>query len=132
MAVRMERLRRFVPVPQVAVHAVKAVQADTRQSIGQWKVLQVLIDLVVGQEAPPKAPGVTTERLRCLVPVAQVAEHGVKADQLDTLQSTAHWKLLQVADALKDGQPWPPNLAAVTTERVLVFEPLPHDLEQVP
>ena len=72
--VRMERLRRLVPVAQVALHAVKAVQADTRQSIGHAKVLQVLIDLLIGQEAPPNAAGVTTERLRCLVPVAQVAE----------------------------------------------------------
>jgi hypothetical protein len=49
----MERLRRFVPVAQVAVHAVKGVQADTRQSIGQKKVLQVLMDLVRPQAAPP-------------------------------------------------------------------------------
>jgi hypothetical protein len=31
----MERLRRLVPVAQVAEHAVNAVHADTRQSIGQ-------------------------------------------------------------------------------------------------
>ena len=49
----MERLRRFVPVPQVAVHAVKAVQADTLQSTGQWKVLQVFMNLVTGQVTPP-------------------------------------------------------------------------------
>ena len=47
MVERMERLRRFVPVAQVAVHAVKAVQADTLQSTGQWKVLQVFMNLVV-------------------------------------------------------------------------------------
>ena len=49
----MERLRRFVPVPQVAVHAVKAVHADTRQSIGQAKVWQVFMNLVTGQVTPP-------------------------------------------------------------------------------
>ena len=51
--VRMERLRRLVPVPQVRVHAVKAVQADTRQSIGHAKVLQVFMNLVTGQVMPP-------------------------------------------------------------------------------
>ena len=51
--VRMERLRRLVPVPHVAVHAVKAVQADTRQSIGHAKVLQVFMNLVTGQVTPP-------------------------------------------------------------------------------
>ena len=53
MVERMERLRRFVPVAQVAVHAVKGVQADTRQSMGQWKVLQVFMNLVAGQVTPP-------------------------------------------------------------------------------
>ena len=92
MAVRMERLRRFVPVAQVAVHAVKAVQADTRQSMGQKKVLQVLMPLVILQAAPPKAAVVMVERERFLVPEPQVAEHAVKAVQLVTLQSIGHWK----------------------------------------
>ena len=93
----MERLRRLVPVLHVAEHAVNAVQADTRQSIGQWKVLQVLMDLLSGQAAPPNAAGVTVERVRFLVPEAHVAEHGVKADQPETLQSTGHWKWLHDA-----------------------------------
>jgi hypothetical protein len=52
-AVRMERPRRLVPVPQVAVHAVNAVQVDTRQSMGQAKVWQVFMNLVTGQVTPP-------------------------------------------------------------------------------
>jgi hypothetical protein len=38
-----------------------------------------------------------TERLRCLVPLPQVAEQALKADQPETLQSIGHWKWLQEA-----------------------------------
>jgi hypothetical protein len=88
----MERLRRFVPVAQVALQEVKGVQADTRQSMGQKKVLQVLMLLLSGQAAPPKAAVVMVERERFLVPEPQVAEHALKSDQLETLQSIGHWK----------------------------------------
>jgi hypothetical protein len=83
----MERLRRLVPVPQVAVHAVKAVQVDTRQSTGQAKVWQVFMNLVMGQVIPPWPFMLMMERVRCLVPEPQVAEQAVNAVQLETLQS---------------------------------------------
>jgi len=37
------------------------------------------------------------ERVRFLVPEAQVAEQAPKADQRETLQSMGHWKWLQEA-----------------------------------
>jgi sulfur carrier protein ThiS len=60
--------------------------------MGQKKVLQVLMPLVILQAAPPKAAVVMVERERFLVPEPQVAEHALKSDQLETLQSIGHWK----------------------------------------
>jgi hypothetical protein len=51
-AVRTERLRFLVPVAQVLVQALKAVQAVTLQSMGQAKVLQVVEEVTVGQATP--------------------------------------------------------------------------------
>ena len=104
----MERVRCLVPEPQVAEQAVKAVQLETRQSTGQANVKHVLYSLVRGQDTPPCTLVVSTERLRFLVPVPQVAVHAVKAVQLDTLQSTGQWKVLQVFMNLVAGQVTPP------------------------
>jgi hypothetical protein len=49
----MERLRFLVPVAQVLVQALKAVQAVILQSMGQAKVLQVLMVFKIVQAAPP-------------------------------------------------------------------------------
>jgi hypothetical protein len=100
--------------------------------MGQAKVLQVFTLVVVGQATPPWAAAITTERVRFLVPVAQLAEQAVKADHADTLQSTAQAKVLHVVEAVKEGQPTPPKRATVTMERFLVLEPVPQDLEQTP
>jgi len=100
--------------------------------MGQAKVLQVLTLVKVGQVLPLWAAATTTERVRFLEPEAQVAEQEVKADHAETLQSMAQAKVLQVAEAVKEGQPAPPKRATVTMERDLVLEPVPQDLVQAP
>jgi hypothetical protein len=52
---------------------------------------------------------VTVERVRFLVPVAQVAEQAVKADQPETLQSMGQAWVLQVVEEVKVGHPMPPK-----------------------
>ena len=103
----IERVRCLVPEPQVAEHAVNAVQLETRQSIGQANLLQVLYSLVRGQDTPPCTLAVSTERLRFLVPVPQVAVQALYLDQAETLQSTGQGKLLQVLYSLSIGQVTP-------------------------
>jgi hypothetical protein len=75
---------------------------------------------------------VRTERLRRLVPVAQVLEQLVKADQLETLQSTGQAKVLQALELPRAGQATPPCWAAVSTERLRDLAPVAQDLEQLP
>ena len=104
----IERVRCLVPEPQVAEHAVNAVQLETRQSTGQANLLQVLYSLVRGQDTPPCTLVVSTERLRFLVPVPQVAVQALYLDQAETLQSTGQGKLLQVLYSLSIGQVTPP------------------------
>ena len=104
----MERERFLEPVAQVAVQAVKAVQEVTLQSMGQAKVLQDFTVFIAGQSTPSKEAATTTERERFLVPVAQVAEQALKADQPETLQSMAHAKALQVWVERLMPQPAPP------------------------
>jgi hypothetical protein len=48
-----ERERFLVPEAQVAEQALKAVQEETLQSMGQAKVLHDLMPAITGQPAPP-------------------------------------------------------------------------------
>merc|ERR1719161_2257754 len=130
--VRTERVLVLEPVPQDMVQLVNADQLETLQSTGQAKVLQVLYSLVRGQPTPPWALVVRTERLRRLVPVAQVAEQLVKAVQADTLQSTGQAKVLQALELPRAGQATPPCWAAVSTDRLRDLVPVAQDLEQPP
>jgi hypothetical protein len=66
-----ERVRNFVPVPQVAVHALYADQPDCLQSTAQAKVLQVVEEVKVGQPRPPRLVEVTMERVLVFMPVPQ-------------------------------------------------------------
>ena len=70
-------------------------------------LLQVLYSLVRGQDTPPCTLVVSTERLRFLVPVPQVAVQALYLDQAETLQSTGQGKLLQVLYSLSIGQVTP-------------------------
>jgi uncharacterized phosphosugar-binding protein len=98
--------------------------------MGQAKVLHDLVEDNIGQATPPWATVVRTERLRFLVPVAQEAEHGVKADQTVTLQSIGHPKVLQERVFERTGQATPPAERPVRMERLLLLEPVPQVLVQ--
>jgi hypothetical protein len=65
-----------------------------------------------------------------LEPVPQDLVQAPYLDQPETLQSMGQAYVLQVVVELKPGQPTPPLAVAVTTERVLVLEPVPQDLVQ--
>jgi hypothetical protein len=131
-AVTTDLARVWTPPPQSSEQADQAVQPESLQSIGQAKVLQDLALPVLGQARPPWAVAVKTERLRNLVPVAQVLEQLVKADQLETLQSTGQAKVLQALELPRAGQATPPCWAEVSTERLRDLVPVAQDLEQPP
>jgi hypothetical protein len=114
----------------VAVQAVKAVQEVTLQSMGQAKVLQVFTEVRTGQEEPPSAAELITERERFLVPEAQVAEQALKAVQEETLQSMGQAKVLHDLMPAMTGQPTPPKRAEVTTERKRFLVPEAQVAEQ--
>ena len=73
----MERVRCLVPEPQVAEQAVKAVQLETRQSIGQAKEWQFSELEREGQVTPPCLTSVTMERDLVFEPVPQVLVHAL-------------------------------------------------------
>ena len=104
----MERLRVWTPPPQFSEQVPQAVQPETLQSMGQAKVLQVLYSLSMGQVTPPWMAELRTERLRFLVPVAQVLVQALKAVQAVILQSMGQAKVLQVLMVLTMGQAAPP------------------------
>ena len=74
----------------------------------------------------------TTERDLVLDPVPQDLVQEPYLDQPETLQSMAHWKVLQVVEEVRVGQLTPPWARELTTERDLVLEPVPQDLVQAP
>jgi hypothetical protein len=128
--VMMDLERVWTPPPQSWEQVEKAVQPERTQSMGQACVLQVLEAEGVGQVTPPLAAEVTTERVLVWEPVPQDLVHAPYLDQPETLQSMGQAYVLQVVVELKPGQPTPPRVAAVRSERVLVLEPVPQDLVQ--
>ena len=128
LVVRMERARFLLPLPHVAVQAVKAFQEETLQSTGQWNVLQVLMEDMPGHAIPPCIGMLVMERLRFLVPLPQVEEQAVKEVQRVHLQSMGQPKVLQVREFDRVGQVRPPCLTSVTMERALVLPPVPQVL----
>jgi hypothetical protein len=85
------RLRDCVPLePQVLVHAVQALNADTAQCTGHGPWLHACVSAVCGHAAPPLAGGVEKERLRDFEPGPHDFVHADQANQLPGAQSTAH------------------------------------------
>ena len=85
-SVRMERDLVLVPVPQDLVQAPYLDQPEILQSMGHSKMLQVVVDLEVGQAIPPFLVAVRTERdlvLRPETPQDLVQE--LYLDQPETL-----------------------------------------------
>merc|ERR1712100_351866 len=103
----MERTRFMVPEPQVAEHAVKAVQLETLQSIGQAKEWQFSELDRIGHGTPPCLTSVTTERDLVFDPVPQVLVHALYLVHDEVLQSMGQGKLLQVLYSLSIGQVTP-------------------------
>jgi hypothetical protein len=128
--VTTERVRVVMPPPHNSEQVAHSLQLESLQSIGQAKVLQDLALDNIGQATPPWAAVVKSERERFLVPVPQVAEHEVKADQAVTLQSMGHPKILQARVLERTGQATPPAARPVRMERLLLLEPVPQDLVQ--
>jgi hypothetical protein len=100
--------------------------------MGQAKVLQVFTPVVEGQGTHPwPLIGVIMERVRILVPEAQVAEQVVNAFQLVHTQSTQQAQVLQFCTTVRVlDEAIPPYMAAVMTERDLVLVPVPQVLVQ--
>ena len=104
----MERVRCLVPEPQVAEQAVKAVQLETRQSIGQANEWQFSELDRMPQGRPPCFTSVMMERDLVLEPVPQVLVHAPYADQAERTQLLAHPKVLQAVEEVAEGQDAPP------------------------
>jgi hypothetical protein len=63
-------------------------------------------------------------------PLPQVLVQSPYADQLETWQLTGQPKVLQVVEEERAGHATPPFAATVSTERDLVFLPVPQDWVQ--
>ena len=125
-----ERVLAQRPPPQFSEHLVPSQpQGETLQSMGQPKVLQVVVETRVGQPRPPKAAAVRTERVLVLVPVPQDLVQEPYLVQAETLQSTGQAWRLQVRSC-SEGHSSPPWAAAVFTTKVRDWTPVPQDLEQ--
>ena len=86
----IERVCDWEPPPQVTEHVVNPSKSDTMQTSSQQCVLQAALPTSAGQTDPPYAGGTTTERVRCFVPVPQLAVHWPKLPQFDMTQSIGH------------------------------------------
>jgi len=96
---------------------------------GQGWVLHMSVYSRAAQPAPPNWGWVTMERVFLLNPPLHFSEQPKKADQPDTLQSMGQRLVLQGLALESAGHATPPFLTSVITERVLVLEPVPQDLE---
>lgn len=84
----VSRVRRCVPVPHENEHAPHTLHSLTTQSTGHGAVLQLTLWLRAVHVLPPNAAYISMERDRTWLPPPQEALHAVKADQLDSTQST--------------------------------------------
>ena len=95
-AVPTVRVRDMRPPPQVALQAEVLPHADSWQSMGHGWVLQLRLEVAPGQEAPPWAGALTTERVLDWTPPPHFSVQREKRDQAETLQLTEHLKELQL------------------------------------
>lgn len=70
------------------------------------------------------------DRLRVRVPAPHVVLHSDQDEKSDTVQLIGHGTKLHTADCVSGGHGLPPLAGTVTTDRVCVLVPLPHDVEQ--
>ena len=85
------RLRFCEPPPHDLVHVDHALKAETAQSMGQGKVLQLLVSFANGHATPPYV-GCTTARVRDIQPSPpHEAEQADQALNAGTMQSVGHF-----------------------------------------
>jgi hypothetical protein len=101
-------VRPLEPVPQDSVHAEKADQAETIQSMGQAWMLQRCSSEVWAQTTPPLIAEVVTERVRVWEPEPQEREHADQLVKPDTTQSTGQVWALQTRCSSRVGHVSPP------------------------
>jgi hypothetical protein len=125
-----DRLRPWVPVPQVTLHADHADHPDCRQSAGHAWVLQDRASLVEPHALPPLCAATLMRRARVWAPVPQVTEHAPYADHADSAQSTGQaWALHTRCSS--SGHSAPPNDATTTISCARDWTPPPQVREQV-
>lgn len=108
--VMMLRTRLCVPLPQVAVHALHAANAETSQCTGHGPSEHGLCSCSGGHTAPPFFVCSTTVRMRkCVPPEPQVEEQSLQAVQGETAQSTGHADVLQLTVACCGPHDLPPS-----------------------
>jgi hypothetical protein len=99
------------------------------QSFGQACSLHAVFSVRSGHLAPPCVATSMTLRRRPCTPPPHVTEQAVFSIQAVTVQATGHSWWLQNWMCDREPQAWPPSAASRTTVRVLVWNPMPQDLE---
>lgn len=120
------------PPPQVRVHSVQALHAETSQSIGQGVTAQVFDCVRSPHEVPPLAAGVVSVRERVEAPEPQVVEQSLHEPQAEATQSTGQAALLHVSASTSWLHATPPNAAALAMLRVRFLLPPLHVAVQAP
>eukprot|EP01012_Entosiphon_sulcatum_P065557 TRINITY_DN9450_c0_g1_i4.p2 TRINITY_DN9450_c0_g1~~TRINITY_DN9450_c0_g1_i4.p2 ORF type:complete len:251 (-),score=19.30 TRINITY_DN9450_c0_g1_i4:288-1040(-) len=130
---RTDLVRIVVPLPHVLSQTLQDDQSLILQSIGQGLALHVSSCVrSEGQERPPKAACVITERVLIALPPPHCTVQLDHNDQSDTTQSMGQGWVLQGRYSVTLGQAAPPNAAATRVGRVRFCCPPPHSTEQLP
>jgi hypothetical protein len=124
----VERLRSWLPLLHDFVQAAHELKPPTTQSRGHACELQACNSDVVGQVLPPKLGGVHA-RVRRWVPPSHDRVQVPQPAQLPTTAST-HSMSLQLRVSAVCEQAAPPHWRLRSTERLRLWKPVPHDLEQ--
>lgn len=125
----ISRVRLCMPPPQVTEQTLKEVHGASWQSTGHGLSPHVCSSVRFGQELPPCAGMMLTERERLCEPLPHVLVHADQVENADVWQWIGHGPSLHDPDSLKAPQTTPPWAAGFTTERVRVRVPSPHVLE---
>jgi hypothetical protein len=120
-----DRVRVWDPPPQTCEHCDQAVNPESTQSTGHACLLHLGRWSRAGHCLPPYRAGVTTERVRDLVPVAHDFVHAPNRDHRETAQSTGHRPRLQDRAWNRPPQRLPPSRASVRTVRDRDWVPYP-------
>jgi hypothetical protein len=123
----IERERAAWPPPQTALHSPNAPQFDISQCIGQGCVLHGIVSERWVQVFPLWFGACVMLRERVFAPVPHLLLHSPKLPHVESSQwigQSCTWHPF-VSD--RSGHMEPPWSACVTTERVRLCEPSPHE-----